>query len=139
MSSLRNAFTIGNSNHAKWSKGFDPNAFLKVLPHPDTKVPYKSAWQEWQKGQSNYQKGKYTYKHPEGLYYSSWGPEKDVVKLELTLSSFNELNIPGLGLLTANETKDDSSYNDDFQLYNGETGLTHGPLIVVDQPSFTII
>ena len=61
MSSLRNAYTIGKNNHAKWSQGFDPDSFLKVLPHPDTKVPYKSAWQEWQKGQSGYKKGKYTY------------------------------------------------------------------------------
>ena len=137
MSALRNAYIIGKSNHAAWSKGFDSNAFLKVLPHPDKKVAYQSAWQEWQKGQAGYKDGQYTYTDPNGLYYSSWGPNRDVVELELKLSSFNELNIPGLGLLTANNTGDDSSYNDDFQFYNGETGLSHGPLIVVD-PGDTI-
>jgi len=134
---LRDTYTIGTRLHTSWSKGFDPDAFLKVLPHPDVKVPYESAWQEWQKGQSGYKKGKYTYEHPKGLYYSSWGPEKDEVDIELTLSSFNEINIPGLGKLTASDAEDKSVYNNDFQLYNGETGLTHGPLIVVD-PGDTI-
>ncbi|QNJ02251.1 multicopper oxidase domain-containing protein [Synechococcus sp. PROS-U-1] len=134
---LRDTYTIGTRLHSSWSEAFDPDAFLKVLPHPDVKVPYDSAWQEWQKGQSGYKKGKYTYEHPKGLYYSSWGPEIDEVDIELTLSSFNEINIPGLGKLTASDAEDTSVYNNDFQLYNGETGLTHGPLIVVD-PGDTI-
>ena len=138
--SLRNAYTIGQDAHQIFSKNLDSEAakaFLKVLPHPDQTIPYKSAWREWQKGQADYKNGNYTYKDPNGLYYSSWGPESDVVELDLKLSSFNSLTIPGLGTVVADNTSDESSYNDDFQFYNGETGLSHGPLIVVD-PGDTI-
>ena len=65
------------------------------------------------------------------------GSESDVVELELKLSSFNRLDIPGLGTLIADDSSDESVYDDDFQLYNGETGLSYGPLIVVD-PGDTI-
>ena len=135
---LLNSFTIGSKLYEEWSAGVsDPSQFLKVLPHPDTKIPYESAWQAWQKGQADYENGNYTYADPNGLYYSSWGPESDVVDLELKLSSFNELFIPGFGTLVANNTSDESVYNDDFQFYNGATGASQGPLIVVD-PGDTI-
>ena len=134
MASLRDAFVIGSSNHTSWSQGYDADAFLKVLPHPNTKVPYSSAWKEWQKGQEDYKNGNYTYRGPGGSYYSSWGPKKNKVKLTLRLSSFNEINIPGLGNLIANNTTNESIYDDDFQLYNGRS---QGPLIVAD-PGDTI-
>lgn len=134
MALLRDAFVIGSSNHTSWSQGYDADAFLKVLPHPDTKVPYKSAWKEWQKGQADYKNGNYTYRDPGGSYYSSWGPDKDKVKLTLKLSSFNDINIPGFGNIVANNTTNDTIYDDDFQLYNGRT---QGPLIVAD-PGDTI-
>lgn len=71
MASLHDAFIIGSSNHQSWSEGYDADSFLKVLPHPNTKVPYKSAWKEWQKGQADYKNGNYTYVGPDGSYYSS--------------------------------------------------------------------
>ena len=63
--------------------------------------------------------------------------QSDVVELELNLSAFNELFIPGLGKLIADNTSNDSSYDDNFQFYNGDTGSSQGPLIVVD-PGDTI-
>ena len=134
---LKDFYIIGQEHHAEWSPGYDAEEFLKVLPNPNITLPYKSAWQEWQKGQADYKKGKYTYKDPNGLYYSSWGPDSDVVELELELAAFNELEIPGLGKLIANNTSNETSYDDDFQFYNGKTGSSHGPLIVVD-PGDTI-
>ncbi|MED5383096.1 MAG: multicopper oxidase domain-containing protein, partial [Cyanobacteriota bacterium] len=133
---LKDFYTIGQSLFDSWSPGYG-DGYLKVLPHPDVTIPYTSAWQEWQKGQADYENGNYTYEDPNGLYYSSWGPESDVVELELNLSAFNELFIPGLGKLIADNTSNDSSYDDNFQFYNGGTGSSQGPLIVVD-PGDTI-
>lgn len=134
---LQDFYTIGQENHASWSIGYDAEEFLKVLPHPDVVIPYTSAWQEWQKGQADYKNGNYTYEDPNGLYYSSWGPESDVVEIELDISSFNELTIPGLGTLIASNLDNSSSYDDNFLFYNGATGSSQGPLIVVD-PGDTI-
>ena len=134
---LRDFFTIGEENHSEWSVGFNPDEFLKVLPHPDVKVPYNSAWQAWQQGQADYKNGNYTYEDPNGLYYSSWGPDSDVVELELDISAFNELDVPGLGKLIANNPNNSSSYDDNYLFYNGTTGSSQGPLIVVD-PGDTI-
>ena len=133
---LKNFYTIGQSLFDSWSPGYG-DGYLKVLPHPDVTVPYTSAWLEWQKGQADYKNGNYTFEDPNGLYYSSWGPESDVVELELNLSAFNELFIPGLGTLIADNTSNGSSYDDNFQFYNGDTGSSQGPLIVVD-PGDTI-
>ena len=130
-SSLLNAYTIGQKAHSEFSENLtteESASFLKVVPHADQTIPYNSAWQEWQKGQADYKNGNYTYTDPNGHYYSSWGPESDVVELELKLSSFNRLDIPGLGTLIADDSSDGSVYDDDFQLYNGETGLSYGPL-----------
>ena len=134
---LQEFYIIGQDNHASWSNGYNAEEFLKVLPHPDIKVPYTSAWLEWQKGQADYKNGNYTYEDPNGLYYSSWGPESDVVEIELDISAFNELYIPGLGNLIAKNTNNDSSYDDNFLFYNGTAGSSQGPLIVVD-PGDTI-
>ena len=112
---LQSAYTIGKIAHTDFSKNLDADAstaFLKVLPHPDQTVPYSSAWQEWQKGQADYKNGNYTYIGPNGLYYSSWGPESDVVDLELKLSSFDRLDIPGLGTLIADNSSDESVYDE---------------------------
>ena len=139
-SSLLNAYTIGQKAHSDFSENLTAEAsqaFLKVVPHPDQTIPYNSAWQEWQKGQADYKNGNYTYTDPNGLYYSSWGPESDIVELELKLSEFNRLDIPGFGTIIADDTTNDTVYDDNFLLYNGETGLSYGPLIVVD-PGDTI-
>ena len=133
---LQDFYTIGQTLFESWSPGYG-DQYLKVLPHPDVTVPYTSAWQEWQKGQADYENGNYTYVDPNGLYYSSWGPDSDTVEIELKLSEFNELYIPGLGKLTANNNENDSSYDDNFLFYNGDTGSSQGPLIVVD-PGDTI-
>jgi len=91
---LRDAYVIGNYYHNLWSQGFDPEGYLKVLPHPDQTVKYQSAWLEWRKGQKGYKEGRYTEVGPNGSYYSSWGPDK-VLELTLTLDEGKKIEIDG--------------------------------------------
>ena len=87
---LKDFYTIGQSLFDSWSPGYG-DGYLKVLPHPDVTIPYTSAWLEWQKDRPII-KTETTYEDPNGLYYSSWGPESDVAELG-RLSAFNELFI----------------------------------------------
>ena len=125
---LRDAYVIGNYYHNLWSQGFDPEGYLKVLPHPDQTVKYQSAWLEWRKGQKGYKEGRYTEVGPNGSYYSSWGPDK-VLELTLTLDEGKKIQIDGLGTLKANSDLTDSVYDNNFNLYNGRSS---GPLLVAD-------
>jgi len=127
--SLTDAYIIGSSNHSAWSQGFDPEAYLKVLPKHENKLVYRSPWLEWQQGNKNYRDGIYSEKGPGGSYYSSWGPESDTLDIELRLSDLNELSIPGLGVLKRSTADNGTSYDDGFQTYNG---MIPGPLLVVD-------
>ena len=125
---LKDFFVIGDYFHEEWSEGYDKNAYLKVLPHPDIKVNYHSAWLDWQEGQKNYKEGIYTDVGPNGNYYSSWGPD-NTLEVTLTLSEADEIFIDGLGKIVAGSTDNHSVYDDGFQLYNGST---QGPLLVAD-------
>lgn len=127
--SLSDSYIIGAENHASWSQGFDPEAYLKVLPQHDKKLVYTSPWLEWQQGNKNYRDGIFSEEGPNGSYYSSWGPESDVLDVELTLSDLNEITIPGLGVLTRSTADNGTAYDDGFQAYNE---LIPGPLLVVD-------
>ena len=125
---LKDFFVIGDYFLEEWSEGFDKDAYLKVLPHPDIKVDYHSAWLDWQEGQKNYKDGIYTDVGPNGNYYSSWGPD-NTLEVTLTLSEADEIFIDGLGKIVAGSTDNHSVYDDGFQLYNGST---QGPLLVAD-------
>ena len=81
---LRDFSVIGDYYLNLWGRGYEKNDYLKVLPHPDEKVEYKSAWLEWQEGQKDYKRGVYTEVGPNGSYYSSWGPD-DTLEVTLTL------------------------------------------------------
>ncbi len=126
---LDDAYIIGSENHSSWSQNFDPEAYLKVLPHHNQKISYTSPWLEWQQGNKNYRDGNYSEEGPNGSYYSSWGPNSDVLDVELTLSDLNEITIPGLGVLKRSTADNGTAYDDGFQSYNG---LIPGPLLVVD-------
>lgn len=125
---LQDFSVIGDYYLDIWGSGFDKTDYLKVLPHPDEKVEYKSAWLEWQDGQKDYKRGVYTEVGPNGSYYSSWGPD-DTLEVTLTLSEANEIFIDGLGKIVAGSTDNHSVYDDGFQLYNNST---QGPLLVAD-------
>ena len=127
--SLKDAYIIGSENHTSWSQGFEPEAYLKVLPQHDKKLVYTSPWLEWQQGNKNYRDGIYSEEGPNGRYYSSWGPDSDVLDIELRLSDLDELAIPGLGVLRGSTIENESGYDDGFQAYNG---MIPGPLLVVD-------
>ena len=125
---LRDAYVIGDFYHNLWSQGFDPEGYLKVLPHADRAVKYESAWLQWRKGQKGYKQGRYTAVGPNGSYYSSWGPDQEL-ELTLTLDEANKITIDGLGILKANSEQTGSVYDDNFNLYNGRSA---GPLLVAD-------
>ena len=125
---LQDFSVIGDYYLNLWGSGFDKTEYLKVLPHPDEKVEYKSAWLDWQEGQKDYKSGLYTEVGPNGNYYSSWGPD-DTLEVTLTLSEANEILIDGLGKIVAGSTDNHSVYDDGFQLYNDST---QGPLLVAD-------
>ena len=125
---LRDFSVVGDYYLNLWGRGYDKNDYLKVLPHPDTRVEYKSSWLEWQEGQKDYKDGVYTEVGPDGSYYSSWGPD-DTLEVTLTLSEANEIFIDGLGKVVAGSTENHSVYDDGFQLYNKSI---QGPLLVAD-------
>ncbi|MBL6802540.1 MAG: multicopper oxidase domain-containing protein [Synechococcus sp. BS307-5m-G38] len=126
--SLSDFSVIGDYYLDLWGRGYDKSDYLKVLPHPDETVEYKSSWLEWQEGQKDYKSGIYTEVGPNGSYYSSWGPD-DTLEVTLTISEANEILIDGLGKIVAGSTDNHSVYDDGFQLYNNST---QGPLLVAD-------
>lgn len=126
--SIRDSYVIGNAYHALWSPGFNREAYLKVLPHPDQEVAFNSPWLEWRRDQRNYKKGIYKSSGRNGSYYSSWGPDK-VLDVTLKLEERDQIQIDGLGVLKANPVANDSIYDDNFNLYNGRSS---GPLLVAD-------
>ena len=73
---LKSAKTIGSANLAAWSPGFNANEYLNVLPNPDIDLIMNDGWSQWQKGNKNHQKGRFSETSSSGSYYSSWGPSK---------------------------------------------------------------
>jgi hypothetical protein len=83
---IEEAYIIGQENFNSWGQGFDAEGYLKVLPNPDETVPFKDPFRDWQLGL------------PQGTYYSSWGPEKDL-NVTIKLSELEQLEIDGFGIL----------------------------------------
>ena len=89
---LRDAKTIGQENFESWSKGFNPDNYLDVLPHPDKVVPFYNPIEEWQN-------------NPEastGDYFSSWGPN-EVLEAQISMEEVDQLEVPGLGILRSGD------------------------------------
>ena len=87
-SPLSSLYVIGRENFESWSQGYDTGegiGYLKVLPHPDQKVPFKDPFKDWQAGRP-------------GNYFSSWGPEKEL-NVQLEMTDLSEITIDGFGVL----------------------------------------
>ena len=127
---LRDAKTIGSANLAAWGQGFNSADYLDVLPHSDTKLSMNNAWTQWQEGNRNHLRGKYSSTSRNGSYYSSWGPAK-TLSLTLRMSTLNQQTIQGLGRVMANQDGGifNSVYDTSFWQYNKKIS---GPLLVAN-------
>jgi len=118
---LAGAYVIGQSNFEAWSQGFDPNGYLKVLPHPDVVVPFVDPFHDWQTGQ------------PQGNYYSNWGTGSNVLNFALNQANLNQVDIPGFGILKSGDGTipwlgGEASPFEQLTAYNA---LIPGPMIIV--------
>lgn len=134
---LRNAYIIGQENFESWSQGFDPNGYLKVLPHPDEKIAYEDPFHLWQQDHLNYQDGIYSSQGANGEYYSSWGP-REVLEVVLDMDELQELVIDGFGILEQGDGFIDwlgkATPYDILRAYNGRIP---GPMLITE-PGDTI-
>ncbi len=119
-SNLRNAYVIGSTNFANWSQGFDPNGYLKVLPHPDRKIPFIDPFKDWQDGS-------------EGDYFSSWGPEKEL-NITLTMQDLQQTTIDGFGILKSGDGKIPWKGNADtpYEFLRAYNGKIPGPMLITE-------
>ena len=119
-SKLRNAYVIGEENFNNWSQGYDSNGYLKVLPHPDEKIPFQDPFKDWQEDRP-------------GNYYSSWGPEENL-EVTLTTETLDQIEIDGLGILQAGDGL--IPWLDDretpYETLRGYNGLVPGPMLIVE-------
>ena len=137
---LRNAKTIGQKNFKKWSANVgltgiaQDSAYLNVLPQHQGVVNIASGWLDWQKGNNEHEKGIYQQTNKSGTFFSSWGPEFNVVNIDLSLASHNKITIDGFGEIRVRKEFSQSIYDNEFWLYNSQTP---GPVIIAD-PGDTI-
>ncbi|ARV57818.1 copper oxidase [Nostocales cyanobacterium HT-58-2] len=119
-SPLDNAYIIGTQNFKTWSQGFNQEGYLKVLPHPDVKVPFKDPFQDWREGRS-------------GNYVSSWGPEKEL-NVTLKMEDLQQVDIDGLGILKSGDGKipwlNDKATP--YEFLRGYNGSVPGPLLITE-------
>lgn len=125
MVALRDAYIIGQENFEAWSEGFDEAGYLKVLPHPDVKVPFKDPFKDWQQGRP-------------GNYFSSWGPD-EVLDIEMTVEDIDEIQIEGLGTLEAGDgiipwfpNNDGDPTATPYENLRGYNGMIPGPMLIVE-------
>ncbi|MCL1471350.1 multicopper oxidase domain-containing protein [Argonema antarcticum] len=119
-SQLTNAYVIGATNFQNWSQGFDPNGYLRVLPHPDLKIPFKDPFEDWQAGRP-------------GNYISSWGPQKEL-NATLTMQNLAQVKIDGLGILKAGDgiipwLNNKKTPYENLRAYNG---TIPGPMLITE-------
>ncbi|MDX1978458.1 MAG: multicopper oxidase domain-containing protein [Pseudanabaenaceae cyanobacterium bins.68] len=117
---LDQAYVIGSQNFKSWSQNFDPNRYLRVLPHPETKVPFKSAFQDWQTGKP-------------GNYFSSWGANPNLVAT-LNMDEINEIKIEGFGTLRSGDGVIPWLNNSrtPYEQLAGYNGTIPGPMIITE-------
>ncbi|MDJ0554274.1 MAG: multicopper oxidase domain-containing protein [Microcoleaceae cyanobacterium MO_207.B10] len=117
---LRDAYIIGQENFDAWSEGFDPEGYLKVLPHPDVKVPFNDPYQAWQEGEP-------------GNYFTSWGADQ-VLDVTLSQEDIEEIQIDGLGILQAGDGLIPWLNNEatPYEYLRGYNGTIPGPMLIVE-------
>ncbi len=122
---IKSAYIVGQKNFESWSQGFDQEGYLKVLPHPDVKVPFKDSFQDWQKDR-------------QGNYISSWGPQKE---LEVTLKAIdlNQIKIDGFGILKAGDGRISwlNNLENPYESLRGFNGTIPGPMLI-SEPGDTL-
>jgi len=120
MVSLADAYIIGQENFEQWSTGFDSEGYLKVLPHPNEKIPFRDPFHDWQEG-------------VEGNYFSSWGPEEELVAT-LTMSNLDEIEIDGFGTLQAGDGIVPWLNNavTPYEEIRGYNGTVPGPMLITE-------
>jgi hypothetical protein len=118
---LRSVYVIGQQNFDAWSQGFDAQGYLKVLPHPDVKVAFKDPFRDWQLD------------NPQGNYYSSWGPNKEL-NVTLTMSELGQINIDGFGILKSGDGLVPWLNNKatPYEQLRGYNGLVPGPMLLTE-------
>lgn len=134
---LKDAYVIGKDNFDQWSTGvdengnlFDTEGYLKVLPHPDEKIPFKDPLNDWR---NDHQNGNFKSEGADGIYYSSWGPE-EVLEVTLDMDELTEFTIDGLGLLRAGDGNipwlgDKATPYEMLRAYNG---MVPGPMLITE-------
>ncbi|MFB2935686.1 multicopper oxidase domain-containing protein [Aerosakkonemataceae cyanobacterium BLCC-F154] len=122
---LRNAYIIGQENFNNWSQGFDPSNYLRVLPHPDVKVPFKDPFRDWQLDRP-------------GNYISSWGPQEEL-NATLRMENMNQIQIDGFGILKSGDGQipwltDTSNQprNTPYEQLRGYNGTIPGPFLITE-------
>lgn len=117
---IESAYVIGQENFESWSQGFDEEGYLKVLPHPDVKVPFKDPYQDWKNNRP-------------GNYVSSWGPQKELVAT-LTAGDLSQIGIDGFGIVKAGDGKISWLNNIDnpYESLKAYNGTIPGPLLIAD-------
>lgn len=132
---LKSAKTIGSANLAAWGAGYNADEYLNVLPNPGQQLIMNDGWSQWQDGNRQHLKGKYSQRSKSGSYYSSWGPQK-TLNVTLEMSSLDRQTIRGLGRVLAQKDGGQfkSVYDTSFWQYNNQMA---GPLLVAN-PGDTI-
>lgn len=122
---LRNARIIGKENFDEWSQEYDSDGYLKVLPHPDEKIPFKNPYEDWQKDIS-------------GNYFSSWGPEEEL-EVTLALENLEQIEIDGFGTLKSGDGIIPWLDNSEtpYEELRGYNGTIPGPMLITE-PGDTI-
>ncbi len=118
--SLKNAYIIGQENFNLWSQGFNPSGYLKVLPHPDRKIPFKDPFQDWQADRP-------------GNYFSSWGPDPDL-EATLRMERLDYVFIDGFGVLRSGDGVIPWLNNEvtPYEFLQGYNGTVPGPMLITE-------
>lgn len=119
-SKFDNAYIIGEENFNNWSQGFEQEGYLRVLPHPDEKVPFKDPYQDWQSDRP-------------GNYFSSWGPDKE---LDITLKTedLDQIEIDGFGVIKSGDGKIPwlNDKETPYEYLRGYNGTVPGPMLITE-------
>lgn len=117
---LDDAYIIGQENIDAWSGEYPREDYLKVLPHPNQKIPFADPYADWQAGVP-------------GNYVSSWGPEEDL-NVTLTAENLEQVEIEGLGILQAGDGIIPWLDNKEtpYEGLNGYNGTIPGPMLIAE-------
>ncbi len=129
---LKNAHIIQQDNFDSWSQGYDVDGYLKVLPHPDEKIPFDDPLSKWQEDNQDYKNGNFVYEADDGSYFSSWGP-KEILEVTLTLDELEEILIDGFGTIQAGELISNNLEElTSYQFLRAYNGKIPGPMLITE-------